>query len=170
MKLTLLILAMAGVVCVSLFAAENGENSPMTEGDKVNKITSFIPSSIEDFNGKTYSFDQIFLQGMLVISLAEYKKTPAGRPSMTAAEFLSEKSRLKADLAYGIMAAGQYASATKELSDFFEEARQVLGNEAVPIGVAQPLTALLGMASQSFQAKDGDIIDADGAGSFATNF
>jgi len=134
----------------------------VSQGIKLNANRTFLHPYI-NLDGVKYQFDQERLEQSLTSGLSLYKEAQkdikTGRSDVT---LINSKIEIaKTALAYGIIAAGQYADNNAGLISIFTQIKEHLANESVPNGIVSPYYSMLGLASQSFVDKNGSTVDVD---------
>lgn len=88
--------------------------------------------------------NQGILESYMVFTLADYKAGGKEGADKGASD------RAKTSLACEIMAAGRYATETERLGAVLDGVGKLLGNEALPCGVASLYAQMIGVSSQAF--------------------
>jgi hypothetical protein len=120
-------------------------------------LTSGNNPSLRDGLGRVYRFDQKFLEGNLRGYLDGYRKEVAKEKERDERTVLFYKT----SLAYGIMAAGQYAEPSKEIVDVLTELAELFINQPTPPNVSSPSSQMVAIASMAFRDEQEDILDVN---------
>lgn len=116
--------------------------------------------------GRTYEFDQAVLEKNLAQAYSALKESKAeSGPEKQAdtAFWKTPKGEVAAyRLAYGVIAAGEFATATDALINQLNQIVEEFGDALVPEGVTTPERQYFGAASMSFVDKSGETIDGSG--------
>ena len=116
--------------------------------------------------GRTYEFDQAVLEKNLAQAYSALKESKAESGTEKKADtnfWKTPKGEVAAyRLAYGVIAAGEFATATDGLINQLNLIVEEFGDALVPEGVTTPERQYFGAASMSFVDKSGETIDGTG--------
>lgn len=165
MKNIIYILLFTLGISIQMLEADEMQDRLALAGKMINENSSFLPATLV-LDGKSYIFDQSYLLDSLTGSLNSYDSAfnELNSSKSGSSEYKIAESGLiiaKASLAYGIMAAGQYAVESHELSSVLLAVEDKLKKEILPASVASPFYQIVGIASQAFKDKQGEAPDVD---------